>query len=309
MKFSFITCTYNRSELLEKNINSVLNQKFENYEHFIVDDGSTDNTEKIIRKYNHIKYIRLKRNYGQPGAMFNSKVLNKISGDYVVLLDSDDYLINGAKKEINKVINKNNDKNIWSFSFNIISKNRKKLNFNKKIIDSNSLYKDNHPRYNNGKGYLDFLDIRKKIFYDKFKHNFKNSKYWYSSFPEVYFKNKFKEVIVSKKIVFYSFAINNVTQGANFEKYAPITLHSQQYIFNNFKQFMGKKYYDYNLKSLIMNQLIFPGYKFANFKLINTERKNFLKQNDYFLLLLLLIVPSIFLFFIKKIIKKIRKFR
>ena len=39
MKFSIITCTYNRLEKLKININSVINQKYQNYEHFIIDDG------------------------------------------------------------------------------------------------------------------------------------------------------------------------------------------------------------------------------------------------------------------------------
>ena len=52
MRFSFITCTYNRSELLKKNIESVKKNKFKSFEHFIVDDGSTDDTVNIVKKYN-----------------------------------------------------------------------------------------------------------------------------------------------------------------------------------------------------------------------------------------------------------------
>ena len=49
MKFSFITCTYNRSKLLRKNIESVIKNKFKKFEHFVVDDGSTDDTLDVIR--------------------------------------------------------------------------------------------------------------------------------------------------------------------------------------------------------------------------------------------------------------------
>ena len=117
MKISIITCTYNRHHLLKKNINSVLRQKFKKFEHFVIDDGSIDNTEKIIKNFPHIKYIKLKKNYGQPGAMYYSKVLKKISGDYVILLDSDDYFLKNAKKTILKFINDKKNKNVWSFSF------------------------------------------------------------------------------------------------------------------------------------------------------------------------------------------------
>ena len=42
---------YNESEFLEKSIKSILNQKFKNFEFIILNDGSTDNSEKIIKKY------------------------------------------------------------------------------------------------------------------------------------------------------------------------------------------------------------------------------------------------------------------
>ena len=203
MKFSFITCTYNRSKLLKKNIDSVLKNKFEDFEHFVIDDGSTDDTVDVIKKYNHIKLIQLKKNYGQPGAMFYSNVLKKVNGDYIVLLDSDDHLLPNVKKKIISTISKN--KNVWSFSFNISSKKRKNLGFKQKKIKSKFLYHDNHPRFNDGAGYLDFLDIRKKIFYKKFTKYFKNPKYWYSSAVEVYLRNNFYELIVNTKIVYYSF--------------------------------------------------------------------------------------------------------
>lgn len=305
MKLSFITCTYNRSQLLSKNIESVLKQNFKNFEHYVIDDGSTDNTETVIQKYKHIKYIKLNKNYGQPGAMFYSKVLKKINGDYVMLLDSDDYLLPSIKKIIETTIAKNTE--VWSFSFNILSKNRKRLNFNtKKIINSKSLYFDNHPRYNNGKGYLDFIDLKKKIFYQKFVEYFKSPKYWYSSATDVYFANNFNEVFVNKKIACCSFAPDNVTKGHNLAKYAPITLHTRQYQFKKFNNFMKKKYYDYHLKSLIMSQLIFPGYKIKNLKLIYKERKNLINYRNYYLFLFLLLLPSKLLFLIKKLIKKYR---
>ena len=190
--------------------------------------------------------------------MFYSKVLSKVSGDYIVLLDSDDYLLPNVRNKIVSTIKNNTD--VWSFSFNMTSKDGKKFSFNQKKIKSKFLYHDNHPRFNNGEGYLDCLDFRKKIFYKKFLKYFKSPKYWYSSFSEVFLRNNFYELFVNTKVVYFSFGDSNVTQGFNLDKYAPITLHTRQYIFKNFKQFMEKKYYNYHLKSLVLNQLIFPGY-------------------------------------------------
>jgi glycosyltransferase involved in cell wall biosynthesis len=307
MKFSFITCTYNRSKLLSKNIQSVINNKFENFEHYIVDDGSTDDTLQILKKYDHIKLIKLNKNYGQPGAMYHSRVLHKVNGDYIIVLDSDDTLLPNIKKKIISIITQN--KNIWSYSFNIMSEKKKKLEFKKKIIKSKCLYYDNHPKFNSGKGYLDFLEIRKKIFYKKFLKYFKSPKYWYSSTIDVHFSYNFNELITDTKIAKYSFGENNVTKGHNLYKYAPITLHTKKYLFEKFRNNMQKKYYNYHLKSLLMNQLIFPGYKQVTLKLLNKEKKNFLKKRDYFFILFLLLIPHRLLFFIKKIIKKNRQYR
>lgn len=62
---SIITPTYNSGAYLEKCIQSIVNQEFDDYEHIIVDGGSTDNTLAIIKKYEslyNIKWISEKDN-------------------------------------------------------------------------------------------------------------------------------------------------------------------------------------------------------------------------------------------------------
>jgi glycosyltransferase involved in cell wall biosynthesis len=59
-KISIIIPTYNRAWCIENAIKSVINQNYDNWELIIIDDGSTDNTKKIVKKYlenNKIKYF------------------------------------------------------------------------------------------------------------------------------------------------------------------------------------------------------------------------------------------------------------
>jgi len=78
-KISVIISTYNREKLLQRAIDSVLAQTFKDFEYIIVDDGSTDNTREIIRKYeikDTDKYL-LEKYIGGKGLGF--AILDKIA--------------------------------------------------------------------------------------------------------------------------------------------------------------------------------------------------------------------------------------
>jgi len=90
--FSVIIPTYNRDLFLNIAIRSVLEQTFSDYELIVVDDGSTDNTKKVVEKYrlknlSKIKYI-YQENKG-PASSRNTGIKNAI-GLYICFLDSDD---------------------------------------------------------------------------------------------------------------------------------------------------------------------------------------------------------------------------
>ena len=102
---SVIIPTYNRAQLLPRAINSVLNQTYHNFELLIVDDGSTDNTEGVVKSFddNRIIYHKHKKNKGVLAACNTGWDLTK--GKYNCALGDDDELLPEAlETAVNKLI-------------------------------------------------------------------------------------------------------------------------------------------------------------------------------------------------------------
>lgn len=91
-KFSIIIATYNRASVLPRAIDSLLSQSFKDWELWIVDDGSTDNTQVVVEPYLNsglaISYIKQEN---QGVAKARNKALPFVNGKYVTFLDSDDW--------------------------------------------------------------------------------------------------------------------------------------------------------------------------------------------------------------------------
>lgn len=89
--FSVIIPVYNREELITSTIESILNQKYKNFEIIVIDDGSTDRSLLEIQKYSGLKNFRFKsiKNSGGPAKPRNIGI-SMAKGDYICFLDSDD---------------------------------------------------------------------------------------------------------------------------------------------------------------------------------------------------------------------------
>ncbi|QBM17203.1 hypothetical protein MARI_13090 [Marinobacter sp. JH2] len=92
---SVITPAYNRATFISEAIESVIAQTYGNIEYIVVDDGSTDGTFEILQKYETAGKLRLlthlnRENRGQAAAL--NVGLEAATGDYIVILDSDDLL-------------------------------------------------------------------------------------------------------------------------------------------------------------------------------------------------------------------------
>ena len=91
---SIIIPVYNREKYLRKTLESIINQSYKNLEIIIVNDCSTDNSEKICIEYakkdKRIKYIKNEKNSGVSKTRNNG--LDIATGKYIGFVDSDDYI-------------------------------------------------------------------------------------------------------------------------------------------------------------------------------------------------------------------------
>lgn len=89
---SIVITTHNRENLLQRAIESVLSQTYKHIEIIIIDDGSRDNTEKVIKKYmqqhKNIKYIKHEKALG--GNAARNSGIRAASGKFIAGLDDDD---------------------------------------------------------------------------------------------------------------------------------------------------------------------------------------------------------------------------
>ena len=92
MLFSIIMPVYNAEKILTRSIESVLKQTLRDFEIIIVDDGSTDDSWNIIKKYesDDKRVIALHQDNAGPGAARN-RAISISRGEYIAFLDADDY--------------------------------------------------------------------------------------------------------------------------------------------------------------------------------------------------------------------------
>ena len=126
-KISVIMPVYNTERYVERAIKSILNQTFTDFELIIVNDGSTDGSKEILDKYSKI-YSRVrvinKQNEGLGYA--RNTGLEYVTGEYILFVDSDDYLDCLTLEDIYDLA-MNNDADITVFNMRKVSENNNKV--------------------------------------------------------------------------------------------------------------------------------------------------------------------------------------
>ena len=109
MQLSIITINYNNGDGLQRTIESVIKQNFKSYEYIVIDGGSTDKSIDVIkRNKNHINYWISEPDTGIYNAM--NKGIRKATGEYLIMINSGDVLVN--EDVLDTVFKKNNNSDI-----------------------------------------------------------------------------------------------------------------------------------------------------------------------------------------------------
>jgi glycosyltransferase involved in cell wall biosynthesis len=105
-KVSVIIPTYNREHLIQKSINSVLNQTYKNIELIVVDDCSTDNTEAKVNEIKDERLIFLKSSERKGPSVARNSGIKKATGELIAFQDSDDvWKADKLEKQVEKLFN------------------------------------------------------------------------------------------------------------------------------------------------------------------------------------------------------------
>lgn len=107
MRFSVIIPVYNVEKYICICVDSVLKQDFTDYEILLIDDGSPDKSGEICDKY-ALNYDRISVIHKANGGLSDARNcgLQHAKGDYVIFLDSDDWIEEGCLREFNNIINR-----------------------------------------------------------------------------------------------------------------------------------------------------------------------------------------------------------
>ena len=125
---SFIIPAYNAENTIENTINSILNQTNQkiDYEIIIVNDGSTDKTAKMLEKFDTNEKVKCYNKQNSGVADTRNFGVNKASGEYIIFVDSDDYISQNLLTDIEPYLKENIDLIKWNPIF--VDENKQVLN-------------------------------------------------------------------------------------------------------------------------------------------------------------------------------------
>jgi len=254
--FSFIVPVYNTSAYLNKCIESIINQSYTDIETILINDGSTDNSGRICDEYaqkdSRIKVIH-KENEGLSAARNDGMTL--ATGDYIIFVDSDDFIELETCDIFKAIIDANPDIEIIASNYKVIRP--KYFHYQKFYIPENNTTTTGH----------EFLKSQMKrrkmriascqsIYKRAFVHdNDLSFKKGYLHEDELWTPIAYLRAnsVIATDFVHYNYFVRegSLTQSKNAIKQGEskiLIAHELEVIYNNIK--------DKELKSLLMNTLV-----------------------------------------------------
>ncbi len=130
--FSIIIPTYNRANLIKNTLEGVFEQTYPHYEIIVVDNCSTDSTREVLQPLidqGKIRFIKHERNYER--ARSRNTGMENARGDFLTLLDSDDFMYPNNLEDAAKFAQENPEIKCFHNFYELVDGNRKTVYKNK----------------------------------------------------------------------------------------------------------------------------------------------------------------------------------
>ncbi|MDD5979974.1 MAG: glycosyltransferase [bacterium] len=283
IKISVIVPVYNVEKYLPNCLQSLVNQNYNDYEIIIINDGSTDNSEKIIKDYK-TKYPKLIKYYKKDnGGLSSARNLGivKSIGEYLLFVDSDDSLEINA---LNTLANHINKKKLDIIVFNLYSI---KDNIKEEIQTFNTNINDKIKKYIIGNPSACNKLIKKDLF---IKNNlkFKEGIYYEDlMLMPILIKYTNKIDFINKNLYNYYIRSDSITNKINYNKKMNsifiIVEELYKELNDNYKEEIEFLYIEHLLRNASLRYIDYKKYdKINNIINLMKDKYKFWYKNIYF---------------------------
>ena len=165
---SIIVPVYNTEKYVKRCIDSIINQKLDNYEIVVVDDCSTDQSFEVVSDLSKkCKQIRVYRNEQNMGAGYTkNRALSLCMGKYVCFVDSDDWLMGNLLPDILQLTEQKNADDIFYEGTSV--------SIGQELLEGNDTsFLEINCEYEKGKDFLEYLLDSKTLVMSANRHFFK----------------------------------------------------------------------------------------------------------------------------------------
>lgn len=252
---------YNAEKFLENCIVSILKQTFENFELIIINDGSTDSSDEIIKSFSdsRIRYYCFKDNLGL--ALRLNQIIELSQGEFFARVDSDDILINIRFEEQLKVLKNESKNTVCHSSAKLLDITGKEIGFQigQNPLRRNHILRGNYPLHPTVMARTHWF---KQNQYDIEMDRIEDMVLWYLTFQNTIFILIDKPLIYYRKGTTYSFSIH---------------LRTAKSLWKFYKKYRFPFYYLYIIPRRILIGIyrLLNLKRFINFKLIYFKRIKF----------------------------------